>query len=196
MIFAAMAVGITGIVLIVSGQQLDELRTETLNRQARCKDIKTGQATTVLRDEWLNLRDQKQTSSLVTYLFQNKGNRNNYKIIAMLKDHDPLQAINSLVISSELLDDPIKVESNNSICSGVLEQSISIDYGKHQKAKERISFDLTILIHQKWSSGEASPIREKTVQFTLENAPQTDAEPELSSHVRPQGYVVGVTCLC
>ena len=103
----------------------------------------------------------------------------------MLQNQDSLQTINSLVISSDLLSEPVKVESFNSICPGVFERSISGDYAKHQKTKERISFDLTIMIHEKWSSGEESPVREKSVQFTLENILQEETEPKLSYLIWP-----------
>lgn len=186
MIFTSMAVGILGIVLIVSGQQIHELRIETLSKKSRCHAIIKGNAKDVLKNDWFRLRDWKEQPPVKTYLFQNKGNRNNYKLVATINNKDSTQTMDKLIISSDALLAPLIVENKQSACPEVIEVDISIDYTRHEELNELVSFSITVVVHEKWTAEEDSASVTKKLQFTLKNKLEDAGEKQELSSWQPQ----------
>ncbi len=169
MIFTSMAVCIAGVVLIVTGQHVNELHAQSVNEEKRCQELIAGNSEKVLKEDWYSLRDQKNMGLLTVYLFQKKSNRNNYKIVATLNQTGTTQTVRNLTISSESIPQAITVDSKDSVCSGVFEENISIDFVRHQKLNEQVQFDLSITISGKTLPGTDRTEQEQTVHFNLKN---------------------------
>lgn len=189
MIFVSMAVSITGIVFIVTGQHINELQVQAENKQIRCQELIAGNAAEVLKKDWFSLRDQKKQDPLKVYLFQKKSDRNNYKIIATINNQNFPKVIRNLTISSRALPQPITVEENDTRCPGVFEKEISIDFDKHQKLKELVQFDLTVTISDSSVTESVSTKQEKIVRFTLQSrVPDTEQQAEPKAQIGTQAY--------
>ncbi len=197
MIFTSMAVGMTGIVFIVSGQHMNDLHIQKTNSQIRCKELLAGNVEEILKKDWFSLRDQKKAKPLSVYLFQKKSDRNNYKIIATKSDQSTIRFKTNLVISSNLISNPIVVEENNSVCQGVLEKDISIDFEKHQKLNEFVQFNITVTIPEDTIVDSVSAGKVETLQFTLQNKAsesKLQAEPETQvSTQATENYIDKIT---
>lgn len=168
MIFVAIAVVFAGVALITIGHHLNDLKILAEKKQIRCEQILTGKAANVLNEEWYVLRDSKRQEFLHAYLFQKKSNRNNYKIII---SHDPgiQYSIKNLIISSPAIPTPINAEEE-SICPGVVEKDINIDFVLHQKLEEHVGFDISInMLKSETSEGLTTYTDKKTIKLTLQN---------------------------
>jgi len=176
MIFTSIAVSLAGIVLIVTGQHMNELHLQSISDSKRCQQLMSGNAEKILLKNWYSLRDQDSKDSLDVYLFQKKSDRNNYKIIAALNETGTAQTVNNLTISSVAIPQPITINMKNSICPGVIEENISIDFDKHQKLNEQVEFDLLITISGNSVDELSRTKQEKTIVFSLKNIPHEDRQ--------------------
>lgn len=168
MIFSSMAVCILGMVFIVSGQHLDDLYRRTLNMEKRCQQLIAGKATQILQRDWYSLRDSHSLENIHVYLFQKKSDRNDFRIIATVDQTRSNEVIRDIVISSQAIPRQIAVDYQDSICPGVFEKDIFIEYGELQKRNGEVRFDLLLTltggpILKVSDAGEA-----KTVRFTLQ----------------------------
>jgi hypothetical protein len=169
MIFTSMAVGMAGVVLIISGQHMNDLHVESIKANMRCQELVSGNVAKVLKKDWYSLRDQKSKKSLRVYLLQKKSDRNDYKIIATFNDAESKQVVQNFTITSYSIPQPITVDRDNLSCPGVFEKNISINFDIHQKLNEQIQFDLLITITEDTVPETDRAGGEKTVQFTLKN---------------------------
>ena len=167
MIFASMAIGITGVVLIVIGQQINEMYMQTLNEAKRCRQLLSGNAEEVLKQDWYTLCDQMNEDFFEVYLFQKKSNRNNYKIAVIKKSMESARTVKNLIITSELIPQLIMVNNDDSACSGVLEKDISINFKRNQQHNGNVRFDLLLTITDEATITPSE--REKKIQFSLKN---------------------------
>lgn len=146
MIFTSMAIGIAGVVLIVVGQQMNELHVQSLNNDKRCRQLISGNAAEILKKDWYRLRNQKSRAGISVYLFQKKSDRNSYKIIGTIDDAKSSPAIKDLTITSMFIEQPIVANKNDSTCPGVFEKNISINLDRNQELNEQVQFDLVFTI--------------------------------------------------
>ena len=169
MIFTSLSVSIAGIVLIVTGQHINEIHVKSINDSKRCEQLLNGNAEKILIKSWYTLQDQDNKGSLNVYLFQKKSNRNNYKIIATLNDSGTTQNIHDLTISSVALPLPIIINTKDSVCPGVIEKDISIDFDKHQKLSEQIQFSILMTISGNLADEQSRTMSKQTISFNLKN---------------------------
>ena len=176
MIFTSLSVSIAGIVLIVTGQHINEIHVKSISDSKKCQQLLSGNAEKVLIKNWYRLRDQDNKDSLIVYLFQKKSDRNNYKIIATLNNTSTPQTVSNLTISSAAIPQPITINMKNSSCPGVVEKNISIDFDKHQKLNEQIQFDVLVTISGNSVDEEPGTKQEKIMSFSLKNNPHENKQ--------------------
>lgn len=187
MIFTSLAVSIVGIVFIVTGQHINELHVQDQDKKSRCKELIAGNAENVMKKDWYSLRDRKEQGPLNVYLFQKKSNRNNYKIIATINEPNLPLVTGDLTISSELIPQPITIAGKDSVCTGIFEKDINIDFNRHQQLREQVKFDLTMTIFEDKITGTESNSKEKTLRFTLQSkAPESERGEEQNTQVGTQ----------
>ncbi|GAB4343057.1 MAG: hypothetical protein Kow0089_18570 [Desulfobulbaceae bacterium] len=167
MIFASMAVSITGVFLIVTGEHLHDLREKKMSRIQRCRDLSAGRVQEVMEQGWYRLEDRQDTAGMTAYLFQKKSDRNRYRVIAVLNSEDDPLERRRLTIRSEMLPAPVVVESAGPACPGILEAEISLDYEQHQKNKEMARFDLGVRILEMDDVGLTGPRPKHLLRLTL-----------------------------
>ena len=170
MIFTSLSVSIAGIVLIITGQHINELHIKSISDSKRCQQLLSGNAEKILVKNWYSLRDQDNKNSINIYLFQKKSNRNNYKIIATLNGTGTTQTIHDLTISSVAIPQPITIDTQDSECPGVIEKNISINFDKHQKLGEQVQFSISITTSEN-SADKPRVIPQQTILFNLKNNP-------------------------
>ena len=169
MIFTSMAVSIVGVVLIITGQHMNELHVLSISEKERCQDIMGGKIAEVMKRDWYTLRDRLSQDKLDLYLFQKKSDRNNYKIIATIRDANISQTINNMAITSDSIPNTLYAVANNSKCPGVLEKNISIDFDKHQQTAGTVKFNLAVTVSESDITKTVMGGQGKTVQFTLQS---------------------------
>lgn len=167
LIFTSMAVCMAGIVFIVIGQHMHELHAESASEIKRCQELIVGDVDEVLKRDWYSLRDQQNQESLSVYLFQKKSDRNNYKIIATVKNSKSVWSVRNFTITSDSIPLPITANSKESACPGVLERDISIDFDRVQDLTEQVRFKLLITIIQGANPEFGESGREEVVRFDL-----------------------------
>jgi len=184
MIFTSMAVCMFGVVLIVSGQQMDELRTQSIHEAKRCRELIAGNAEEVMRADWYSLKDRQHREPVSVFLFQKKSDRNHYRIIAMIDQPDASRTISSFTITSDSVPIPITVDRKDTRCPDVFEQDISIDFETHQRLNEQVRFDLRATLLGRDVAVPRGSGQDATVQFTLQNKPgEAVPEPQAGTQV-------------
>lgn len=166
-IFSSMAVCMAGVVLIVIGSHVHELQERAFNQVMRCQDLLTGNVAKVLEEDWYSLRDQQRHAAVSVYLFQKKSNRNDYKIIAVMKNCNSGQSIKDLVISSESIPHPMTVSEKKSSCPGVVEKDISIKFGRNRGMEQQVQFDLLVRVDEEAVPGDCVTEKEQIVHCNL-----------------------------
>ena len=164
-----MAVGMAGVVLIISGQHMNDLHVESIKAQMKCQELVSGNVAKVMKKDWYSLRDQKSKNLIRVYLLQKKSDRNDYKIIATFNNAQSIQVVRNFTITSDSIPQSIAADKNDSSYPGVFEKNINIDFDIHQKLNEQIQLDLLITITEDDAHETDRAGGEKTVQFTLKN---------------------------
>lgn len=166
-IFISMAVSMTGIVLLVTGQHIDALHNEAQYIENRCSGILSGKAPEIVGRDWYVLQDRKRSELVNVYLFRKKSDRNKFTIIATRSVDDPEVEIRKLTISSSAISSRVSAYPEDSVCPGVFEENISVDYDMHQQLNGHVVFDLSLAIWQAGSGPQTA--RESVVTYTLES---------------------------
>ncbi len=190
LIFISIAVCVTGVVLIVTGQYMNELHEQAINERNRCQQMIAGNAEGLLKKELYSLRDQENRPPLRTYLFQEKRNRGNYKIIATFNSTSTGQRVRSIRISSGSVPQQISINTEDSVCPGVFEENISIGFDGHNKQNEQVQFDLLALISDKTSTETDKDGQIKNVKFSLRNKPHREHESNMKANQRAKNIVL------
>lgn len=168
MIFASLAICMVGIVLIVFGQRIHIVQVEAADQEKRCLELRAGNAAEVLKKDWYSLRDLKESDELKVYLFQQKSDTNEYKIVASLSPEEKKSALKRLKIISKSLPKPVTLKARDNMCKGVFEKDISLLFTKKQNKDPSIQFDIRVTFSRVSDSDAESMAPDKTFQCRLQ----------------------------
>jgi len=144
-IATSVVICIVGIMLMALGRGMHEGEERKLAASNRCDALRAGEATKVMAEEWFYLASEKNMTDISLYLFRKRGDIAAFKIVVLFEPGELGASVKELVISSPLLEQPIKVMAEECLCPGVYEKDLSVGYANKEQLSIGAQFTVTMI---------------------------------------------------